>query len=437
MLESGRCRRRTRRVSDRRGACSAAALDPGVARRVRSEARRRARASDRSPPDERRVRLCHPRPDGRRHPGRHRRLERRGRRRGLRQLRRRAVRAGRDGRALSRSRTTGRRPRDHRRRPARLLHRCRQDRPRAVGAQRIQQLYAPRGFRVVSGEGGRPFGFDRYSKALLRGLALPASRRAGRAAVDAARTRGRRRHHRAVRRAHLGRREPDRPRVIPTGSRSSAGRRSHAPDADATASIRKARGRSATRSVKQLSRGRAGCSRAATSPPAAPATRARWSSTTRRLAVEPRHSYTYPLNRRAADRQGACPAPGRGRSTSRSTRLHGTPGATPVVIWRNPRVVRSRRPPPIAGQTPAAAQLRARRRRRSSSTHAAALGAGGGRRRRARVRHELPTARPSAPTTSPSRRPRRSSIDVPADGNVGRTAGRRRARRRPKAVVRV
>jgi mono/diheme cytochrome c family protein len=30
---------------------------------------------------------------------------------------------------------------------------------------RIEQLYASRGFRVVSGEGGRPFGFDRYAKA--------------------------------------------------------------------------------------------------------------------------------------------------------------------------------------------------------------------------------------------------------------------------------
>ena len=30
---------------------------------------------------------------------------------------------------------------------------------------RIEQLYGARGFRVVSGEGGRPFGFDRYAKA--------------------------------------------------------------------------------------------------------------------------------------------------------------------------------------------------------------------------------------------------------------------------------
>jgi hypothetical protein len=30
---------------------------------------------------------------------------------------------------------------------------------------RIEALYAARGFRVVSGEGGRPFGFDRYAKA--------------------------------------------------------------------------------------------------------------------------------------------------------------------------------------------------------------------------------------------------------------------------------
>ena len=31
---------------------------------------------------------------------------------------------------------------------------------------RIEQLYTTQGFRVVSGEGGRPFGFDRYGKAL-------------------------------------------------------------------------------------------------------------------------------------------------------------------------------------------------------------------------------------------------------------------------------
>ena len=31
---------------------------------------------------------------------------------------------------------------------------------------RIEHLYTTRGFRVVSGEGGRPFGFDRYGKAL-------------------------------------------------------------------------------------------------------------------------------------------------------------------------------------------------------------------------------------------------------------------------------
>ena len=30
---------------------------------------------------------------------------------------------------------------------------------------RINQLYATKGFRVVSGEGGRPFGFERYAKA--------------------------------------------------------------------------------------------------------------------------------------------------------------------------------------------------------------------------------------------------------------------------------
>src|SRR6185436_19712445 len=32
---------------------------------------------------------------------------------------------------------------------------------------RINELYASRGFRVVSGEGGRPFGLERYGKALF------------------------------------------------------------------------------------------------------------------------------------------------------------------------------------------------------------------------------------------------------------------------------
>src|SRR6185295_14765025 len=31
---------------------------------------------------------------------------------------------------------------------------------------RINELYATKGFRVVSGEGGRPFGLERYGKAL-------------------------------------------------------------------------------------------------------------------------------------------------------------------------------------------------------------------------------------------------------------------------------
>ena len=110
-------------------------LDPIVAQGVRRRARRRSRARDGPPPDQRRVRLRHSRSDRHRHQGRHRRLERLGRRRRLRQLRRRAVRAGRERRALSRSGQAGRRSRGHRRRSARLLHRSRQDRPRAVGAQ--------------------------------------------------------------------------------------------------------------------------------------------------------------------------------------------------------------------------------------------------------------------------------------------------------------
>ena len=78
---------------------------------------------------------------------------------------------------------------------------------------RIDHLYATRGFRVVSGEGGRPFGFERYAKAFYVAWYLQASRRAGRSGGHDPRPRGEGRHHRPLRRAHVGRRQPDRRRL--------------------------------------------------------------------------------------------------------------------------------------------------------------------------------------------------------------------------------
>ena len=114
---------------------------PGSGRRSTTTTRARRRSGTRHGPaaDERRIRLRDPRPHRRRRQGRRRRLERLGRRRGLRQLRRRPVRAGRQRRALPRGGEAGRRPRGHRLGPAGLLHRSRQDRPRAVGAQPDQR----------------------------------------------------------------------------------------------------------------------------------------------------------------------------------------------------------------------------------------------------------------------------------------------------------
>ena len=69
-------------------------------------------------------------------------------------------------RAVSGIGQAGRRSRRHRRGPAVLLRGSRQDRAGAVGAATgSSSSTPPTGFRVVSGEGGRPFGFERYGKA--------------------------------------------------------------------------------------------------------------------------------------------------------------------------------------------------------------------------------------------------------------------------------
>ena len=198
-------------IPERRGAGRRGRLDQDVARRVRRRTRRRSGAGDRPPTDERRIRLRDPRSHRCRHQGRHRRLERLGRRRRLRQLRRRAVGAGRHRRALPGSRQAGRRPRRHRVGPAGLLRGSGQDaasscRPSTGSSSSTRR----EGFRVVSGEGGRPFGFDRYAKAFY--VAWHYRHRSGARRCDRHAPRARRPggHHRPLRGAHLGRRQPGR-----------------------------------------------------------------------------------------------------------------------------------------------------------------------------------------------------------------------------------
>ena len=153
------------RLPHRRRARLRRRLDPRVARRVRRAARRRPGPRHRPAPDERRVRLRDPRPHRRRHQDRHRRLERLGRRRGLRQLRRRAVV---QDTAVEHYLEAAKQIADHAvigSGPLAFYTDAGESGLELSALDRINQLYATKGFRVVSGEGGRPFGFERYAKA--------------------------------------------------------------------------------------------------------------------------------------------------------------------------------------------------------------------------------------------------------------------------------
>ena len=188
-------------------------LDPHRARRVRRAARRRPRTGHRPPPDQRRVRLRDPRSHRRRHQDRHRRLERFGRRRGLRQLRRRPVGAGHHRRALPRRRQADRRPRRDRLRPARLPHRRRRERPRAVGPRPDQPALREQGLPRRVGRRRPAIRLRALRQGALRHVALQAPRGAGRSVGDPPRPRREGRHHRPLRRSHVGRRQPHRHRL--------------------------------------------------------------------------------------------------------------------------------------------------------------------------------------------------------------------------------
>ena len=68
---------------------------------------------------------------------------------------------------------------------------------------RINELYATKGFRVVSGEGGRPFGLERYGKAFYVAWYYKHRAALGDPDRDDSRARREGRHHRPVRRSHL------------------------------------------------------------------------------------------------------------------------------------------------------------------------------------------------------------------------------------------
>ena len=148
---------------------------------------------------------------------------------------------------------------------------------------RIEQLYTTRGFRVVSGEGGRPFGFDRYGKALYAAwhyrhraaLGEPTTTLRALAAREGITGRFAEHIWDAVNRQGTGypsRLTIDRWQALPV-----ARRRSRPPHRAGTHRVRRDR-------QDRSSPGQAGSSRAATSRPAGRATRTRSCSTTRRSA---------------------------------------------------------------------------------------------------------------------------------------------------------
>ena len=221
--------------------------------------------------------------------------------------------------------------------------------------RRVEQIYAANGFRVVSGEGGRPFGFDRYGKAFYVAwhykyrvaLGDPAATIRGLAAREGVTGRFAEHIWTAVNKADTG---------YPVRMTVDGWRSLPAPTVDVPASIAAARTGCDTL-VKSLiawpswffARGDLAAGGAGDESPLV------FDDTT--LNAEPAHSYQYRLGFRPGPRP-LPPAPGPWTVHLSVDTLSPASGVTPVIIWRNPRVViRAAAPPgqavPTAGLTPA------------------------------------------------------------------------------------
>jgi mono/diheme cytochrome c family protein len=220
---------------------------------------------------------------------------------------------------------------------------------------RIQQLYASRGFRVVSGEGGRPFGFDRYAKAFYVAwhyryrvaLGDSAATLRGLAAREDITARFAAHIWDAVNRAGTGfpsRLTVERWLAIP------------APTADVPASVAKARA-DCDALVKELvawpswlfARGDLAAGGAGDESPLV------FDDTT--LTSVPTHTYSYRLNRKFGE-GGFKVVPGPWKVQLSVSALHATPRGSPAVIWRNPRIVMREAAPLPEPDEPAAVTRR-------------------------------------------------------------------------------
>ena len=217
---------------------------------------------------------------------------------------------------------------------------------------RIDDLYATKGFRVVSGEGGRPFGLERYGKALFvawhykNRIALgdPTATIRGLAAKEGITGRFAEHIWTVVNTPNPG---------YPTRVTVDGWTKLPAPTSDIQASIAKAR---------------AGCDdlyKALTTWPSWFFARGDLAAggagdespltfDDKTLKVEPTHHYTYQLGARAGRGRGGPPVPGPTNVFLTFADVNPGSGTTSVVVWRNPRIVTRAAVPPGRGAPPAA-----------------------------------------------------------------------------------
>ena len=213
---------------------------------------------------------------------------------------------------------------------------------------RIDEIYAAKGFRVVSGEGGRPFGLDRYGKAFFvawyyqhrAALGDPSATIRSLASKESITGRFAEHIWSVVNTPDTG---------YPTRVTVEGWKRLPAPTPDIQASIAKARSgcddlyKALTTwpswffARGDLAAGGAGDESPLTFDDAS-------------LKAEPTHHYAYPLGNRGGRGRGAQATPGPVKVFLTFADVNPTAGAKPVVIWRNPRVVtRAPLPPPQRG----------------------------------------------------------------------------------------
>jgi len=202
---------------------------------------------------------------------------------------------------------------------------------------RINDLYSTKGFRVVSGEGGRPFGLERYGKAFYVAwyykhrvaLGDPTATIRGLASKEGITGRFAEHIWTVMNKATTG---------YPTRETVDRWMNLPVPTSDVKASL--AKGRAGADDIYKhlttwpswfFARGDLAAGGAGDESPLS------FDDTT--LKAEPTHRYAYGLGARGGRGRGAPSTPGPSKVSLAFTNVNPGPGVTPVVIWRNPRVV--------------------------------------------------------------------------------------------------